>query len=217
MRTQTVLIALSSTILFWTHHPAAHAQVVALDPEYNAGSQTAQPANSTYGWNFTVGPSSLSVTHLGYFDLGQDGLQESHQVGIWNSEGAILTQGTVVSSDSLTGNFRFSLVTPATLEAGETYYIGAHSPSGLDAILHSGPAAGPTTFASEISYIGAVSSTGFSFPGTPAGLNVGVIGPNFQFTPVPEPHEYALVMGLGLAGFYSFRKVRSRRRAAHTA
>jgi hypothetical protein len=183
------------------------AQIVALDSGYDANSYVPQPANTTYGWRFDVGPSAISVTHLGYFDHAQNGLSESHQVGIWEGDGDLVAQAVVASSDSLVGNFRFTLISSVTLQPNTRYFIGADSAGGLDNVIAGAGGAAPV-LASEISAIQATLSngSGFSAPLSDAALNHGVVGPNFQFTPVPEPHEYALVMGLGLAGFYCVRR-----------
>ena len=50
----------------------------------------------TLGWQFKVN-TAIDVTALGVFDSGQDGLVESHDVGIWDSTGNLLVSATVQS------------------------------------------------------------------------------------------------------------------------
>src|SRR5450755_2722444 len=78
----------------------------------------------TLGWEFTVS-QSITVTALGAFDDSQDGLAESHDVGIWDSVGNLLGSTTVAAGtvDPLVNQFRYSSVS-FTLAPG-TYEIGA--------------------------------------------------------------------------------------------
>jgi len=79
-----------------------------------------------YGWAFTTN-APVTITELGYFDSYQDGLQNSHDVGIWDSSGALLGWATVPSGTSavLDGPFRFVPISPIALDADQTYIIGA--------------------------------------------------------------------------------------------
>ena len=185
-----------------------HAQIVAVESTYNPGGiYYSMPPDSTYGWRFAVGDTPLAVTHLGYFDAGLDGLTDSHMVGIWDSAGTLMTQATVPSGTegTLISAYRFTLAAPATLQANTTYFIGGLSPTTSDAII---AFEAPQTYASEITYQTATYSqvTGFASPDTAFSGSHGVFGPNVQFTPVPEPHHYAMFTGLGLAGFFFIRR-----------
>ena len=190
-----------------------HAQIVAVESTFNpAGTYYSLPPDQTYGWRFSVGDTPISVTHLGYFDAGLDGLTDSHQVGIWDSAGTLMTQATVPAGTegTLVSAYRFTLAAPATLEANTTYYIGGLSPSASDTHIMFDA---PQTYASQITYDRATYSqlTGFASPNTPFSATHGVFGANLQFTPVPEPHHYAMFTGLGLTGFFLVRrKMRSK-------
>ncbi len=63
----------------------------------------------TLGWQFTVS-QSITVTALGAFDDSQDGLNESHDVGIWDSLGNSMGSTTVAAGtvDPLVNQFRYS-------------------------------------------------------------------------------------------------------------
>jgi hypothetical protein len=212
MRTYS-LIACISLITFGC--PAITGQIVAVQSANNIGGGGGPfSSDRTFGWQFTVGGSSIAVSKLGYWDFGADGLGDEHTVGIWESGGAgtLVVQGSVPAGTSgeLIGTFRFTDVTPVTLNANQTYYIGGWSPSALDLIFYGSPG---ETIANEITYNGATYAApedlfdrpDISFPSA----NQGVYGPNFAFgpvTPVPEPEEYALAVGLGLVALSFIRK-----------
>ncbi len=186
----------------------SEGQIIAVESTYNPGGlYYSIPMDSTYGWKFTVGDTPLSVSRLGFFDAGLDGLTDAHQIGIWDTGGNLITQATVPSGTggSLVGAYRFELASPATLSANTTYHIGAHSPAPNDtAIMFEAP----QTYASEITYLGASYApvSGFAPPSTSYGASHGVFGPNLEFTPVPEPEHYALLFGFGLLGLACVRK-----------
>jgi hypothetical protein len=143
------------------------------------------------------------------YDAGLNGLVNSHQVGIWNSTGTLLISGTVASgtTDPLVGKFRYTnaLTGILTLAAGD-YVIGGSTTG--DPIVGVIPSGNVTT-APNITFLqnrtNGISNT-FSFPGiTQSGVDVGLFGPNFQFTPatpVPEPMTILGTMtaaGMGVA------------------
>jgi hypothetical protein len=90
---------------------------------------------SYYGY-FTVGyrfnlTRTVSLTDLGLFDLGADGLLHASDIGIWDAgSGDLLVTETLPASESdsspLIGNFRYVAISPVTLGPGE-YVIGAES------------------------------------------------------------------------------------------
>ena len=186
----------------------ARAQLFAVESTYNpGGTYGSAPSGTTYGWSFSVGETPLSVTHLGYFDAGLDGLVDEHRVGIWDFSGALLVEGTVpagaIGTDA--GAYAFTSVDATTLPANETYFIGGMSPSASDAVI---AFAGPQTYAPQVTYLGASYSEtgGFTAPDTLYGASHGIFGPNFQFTPIPEPHHHATLAGIGLAIFFGVRR-----------
>jgi len=98
-------------------HPDPATHVVAAD--YRA----------TIGWSFQTN-SRLRLTHLGYFDMGRDGLMVSHRVGIWNSKGKLLASAVVPAGDDamLWRQYRYVPTKPLLLLAGRTYILGATAP-----------------------------------------------------------------------------------------
>jgi hypothetical protein len=98
-------------------HPDPATHVVAAD--YRA----------TIGWSFRTN-SRLCLTHLGYFDMGRDGLMVSHRVGIWNSNGKLLASAVVPAGEDamLWRQYRYVPTKPLLLPAGRTYILGATAP-----------------------------------------------------------------------------------------
>ncbi len=104
--------------------PAIQAQVrgaiVAND------GQVLQTGAWNLGRSFTV-VSAANVVSLGIFDQGSDGLRNSHQVGLWASDGTLLFSTLIASGTSaiLDGNFRFNDIAPISLNIGSTYFVAA--------------------------------------------------------------------------------------------
>tara|TARA_B100001057_G_C22777058_1_gene922061 strand:- start:196 stop:1425 length:1230 start_codon:yes stop_codon:yes gene_type:complete len=87
----------------------------------------------TIGVEFVVGDSPLRVKALGVEDVRKDGLQQSHQVGIWNADGALLGSVTVPSGKvaDLKEVWRLeNLASPIVLKANTRYFLGASKQAG---------------------------------------------------------------------------------------
>jgi hypothetical protein len=165
------------------------------------------------GYEFQVN-APITVTQLGFYDSGQDGLAESHAVGIYDLSQNLLVSGTVDAgtTDALVGFFRYKAVDPTLLGVG-TYVIAAASgtenytwdPIGLSS-------APEVTWVEDRYLFGSV----LAFPADGPNGRIGIFGPNFEFGPavssVPEPSTLALA-GAGLAGMAG---AALRRRAART-
>jgi Bacterial TSP3 repeat len=141
----------------------------------------------TLGWEFSLdGP--MVLTDLGIFDLGGDGLVESHQVGLWDASGTLVASTTFAAgtSASLDGLFRYAPITPVLLGAG-SYTLGVHYPtaSGGDPVRYDNSLA----FADGVTFLDSKQSVGPSFEqptfGTPS--DPGFFGPNARFLPCAAP------------------------------
>jgi uncharacterized protein DUF4082 len=141
--------------------------------------------SSTLGWKF-LAKDNIVVNRLGYWDFNDDGLGESHQVGIWDASGNILVEGTVSSGTTapLDNKFRYVQVPATPLNAGHTYVIGAYMrANGPDNRL---TAAANFITDSSIEYVNSRYKliSNLSFPDIDATtVGYGYFGPNFQFTP----------------------------------
>jgi hypothetical protein len=84
----------------------------------------------TVGWEFTA-QTDLWVSELGFFDLGQDGLNISHDVGIWDQNHNLLVSATVSAGTAapIIGEYRYVEISPLRLTGGQAYVIGATAPT----------------------------------------------------------------------------------------
>jgi hypothetical protein len=174
----------------------------------------------TLGWSFRVN-QSLAVTGLGFFDdalapFGSTGLVQDHRVSLWTAGGTLLTQTTItnastpVASTAADGRWLFNDITAVILAPG-TYVIGALNSAcaTCDSVRYSDTA----TTSSAITFIEARDNvSGDGFPNlSNSGRNAGYFGPDFAFTPVPEPSMGILVGTMGLIGIGGALWRRSRR------
>ena len=171
-------------------------------------------ADLTIGWTFTVGAQGITVSDLGFFDQGGDGLNTAHNVGIWNSGGSLLASITVPSgtAGSLVSGFRYAALSSGlSLAANQTYTIGAEITVNSSDLFWNQTAA---TIDPKITYGEARDSavnnnftSGFTDPvRSRSDLNFGEFGPNFQV--VPEPGTLAL-LSLPLIALLGARRLRS--------
>lgn len=166
--------------------------------------------DQTVGWQFDV-LSSLTVTGLGWFDEGGDGLAESHQVGLWDPSGTLIASvevpaGTVADLD---GQFRTVAVVPFVLAPGNGYIIG-----GLNSSTNSERLAANVTVTTNpaIRFVGPRFGGLGTRPTNPSVASTGFFGPSFsiQVAQVPEPTLILLTgVGLAWAGARRLRRHRS--------
>ncbi len=186
--------------------PAAASPITPV-VEYTSSSTLSDTRPFTLGYQFTTS-TPFSINALGYF---ADGLGNSHQVGIWNSGGTLLTSATVMSSDPIQGHFQWHSISPFTLAPG-TYtiggqFLGNNDPFPAQAI---GVVTAPGfTWITDEQLFG----SGLNFPTvTTAGSygQNGILAVDFSLTPVPEPATLA-VFGLLAAGggLYTRRRVKA--------
>lgn len=168
---------------------------------FTVGSQfTGFSADETVGWSFEVAGPGVIVSSLGWWDaLPDDPLAATHEVGIWDTAGTLLASATVQVNDPLTGGFRYAELGATLTLAPGTYIIGGRdlvsdgdSYSSTNSALVMG--AGITFLQAARSDIG----LGFSFPNILNNNPGGRFGPNFIYTPVPEPGT-VLMAAFGLA------------------
>ncbi len=154
------------------------------------------------GYRFTMN-SAQSVQSLGVWNgdsLGGGGLDNDHQVGIWDDSQTLIASVTVTTSSPITGDFRYESITPVVLNPGTTYTIGAlYTATDDDGYLSN-----PTIVTNpEVNTVNAVfpasGDLGFVFPTEDSAGNPGRIGPNFIFgDPLPESVPVPTLGGAGL-------------------
>jgi hypothetical protein len=159
-----------------------------------------------FGIRFDV-TSSVTVTALGYYDQGSDGFLDSHEVGLYTGDGTLLASTTVVSSDPLTGWFRYSAIDPLVLLPG-TYEVVGVSHTDLYSYVAQGFSVDP---ALTYLYDRYDSGTTLHYPVGQVVNDVpnGFWGPNLFLdgggVVVPEPASAGLIL-VGLLGLLAYRR-----------
>jgi len=197
------------------------AILVALVAFINSGSLSAAPVpaltfdqtsggsglnqGQNVGWRFDV-LSPVYVTGLGWYDQNHDGLGISHEVGIWDANGTLLTSVTVPSGTvaRLNVQYRMADISPLLLSVGMGYVVGGlNSDQSGDEL-----AARAFTIDSRLAFNHATYSGLSSTFGEPT-LNsigfAGFFGPMFEIDSVPEPSTFALVGFFGIVLVFTRR------------
>lgn len=171
------------------------------------GTETTGFPTRTQGFNFFTNAAPVTISQLGFYDSGSDGLNQSHEVGIWTADGSTLIASAIVPSGTagtLDSGFRFVAITPVVLAANTEYLAGAFNGDNTDAITRFATATtdpritlGSTRFDVQFSgvFTAPTGSQGQTF-------DDGYFGPNFQISAdeVPEPAAITLVAaGIALA------------------
>jgi hypothetical protein len=189
---------------------SARADVALFSPA--RGDVAGTSVEATFGWSFSVGTTSLQVTGLGIWDEGNNGLIGAHPVGLWNSSGTVLATTIIPAGTaaSLLGEYRFvSLLNPIVLSASETYVIGASYDNDdvLDHPCSTLPEVAPHLTVVQARYL---LEAPFGLPVDGATfLPAAYVGPNFEYTVVPEPPGWSLAL-LGVCALVIGKYVKRR-------
>ena len=188
------------------------ASNIAVIPVLGGFQNNSYNYDGTLGWTFDV-RVPISVTSLGYFDAGSDGLANSYPVGIWDGAGNLLISATVPdgTGGSLLEGFRFIAVSPLTLQPGQ-YTIGAFAQAtSTDEFRFGVPL---------INWFSAITpgqhattpGSALSLPAPSNTSGLGYFGPNFigEVATVPEPGSVGL-LAAGLTALVAASKRRQRR------
>jgi hypothetical protein len=105
--------------------PCAAVSAVGPAVSLSGGFELFPAAGTIHGWEFTL-TRPITVTHLGLFDLGSDGFELPHPIGLFRlGDGTLLAGGAMSPGvgDFLVDNFRYVDVPDANLSMGERYVV----------------------------------------------------------------------------------------------
>lgn len=185
-----------------------------------SGGLLTSSVGRNWGWEFNLA-STFQINSLGLFDSGGDGFFGPHDVGIFDTLGALLVSTTVSSSDPLVAGFRYhALVAPAILGPGN-YVLGAifpttGTPDGM--FLNSNGAVILPGVSFVVARLGTGGSETLGFPDQAfAGNSPGYFGPTFDATALgpnaPELDTRGALSALAFVGvLLATLSVRNRKR-----
>lgn len=164
-------------------------------------------AGCTLGYEFNVS-SSIAIDGLGIFDADADGLNNTHAVALWASDGTLLLSTSVLAgtvgtdaSASGAGGFAYADIATMILGAGD-YIVGALFEIGhTDRVVFGASGIFSNDAGASFTEARFVNSGGLDFPTGAAGAGVDdrYFGPGIRIAAVPEPGTLAL-LGIGLFG-----------------
>ena len=166
--------------------------------------------DGTMGFKFDVLGDNFLVTRLGFYDTSGDGLESSHDIGIWaESGGAPLATATLSAGTGATleAEFRWvDLVLPLLLNANTSYVIGAtfvdfdFSDGARDTALID-----PMFSVVDAAYY--AGGAGLNFPNIQYPNLQGFFGPNLSgIASVPDGGSALALLGLGMIGLSTLRR-----------
>jgi len=180
----------------------------------------ARKGSSTLGWSFSTSVDLL-VDGFGLWDDSSDLLYSAHDVGLWTSDGTLVSSATVDNTATPVASasgaqWLFTSVTPFALAPGD-YVLAAFYP--VIKLTETTGSDGYTVAAVDsiltiagVTYTGsaAITSSALTFPISGDALFVnGVFGPNLSVRSVPEPASILLLAtGLIAAGIARRRSAR---------
>ncbi len=177
------------------------------------GNDAGCGAGCTLGYVFNVS-SAVTIDGLGVYDAGSDGLNNTHELALWDNGGALLRSASVgagaTASDvsaSEAGRYLYSDVATLTLNPG-TYIVGGLFEVGdTDHVVFG--AGGIFSNDAGAAYAGSawINTGALQFPTNQLGSSDRYFGPTLRLasTAVPEPGVVVLLI-FGLVGIFFVRR-----------
>lgn len=157
--------------------------------------------NGSLGWDFTVGASDIVVSAIGFWDSGSNGLNTSHQLGLFQTAapnwGVQITSVTIPAGTAAPlgdDGFRYAtLPAPVTLTAGVHYKVcGSITPSEWF-----GYTSNPAKVTYSPDFVPGSVYPGYRndgvFGATVDGVSEKIYVVNMQYATVPEPSVCSLL------------------------
>lgn len=212
--------AVAAAVLYLCPSLSAGTSIAVTDATGSFFSKLITASNgSTFGYAFTTS-QDIVIDYLGIWDEFGNGLYSSHQVGIWDSGMNLLVSAEIGSGTSSAalgnvvqgGQFRYEPIELLTLYAETEYFIAAQYFAGSNGTTDSFLSSDGTALVSTDSLITITDTNrfhvgSFAFPqGSSLNAVAGYLGPNFSFTPVPEPSMSLLLLLSGGASMMRRRR-----------
>lgn len=146
----------------------------------------------------------IEILQLGVYDFEENGLESSHEVGLFTDSGTPLMDAVIPSGESaqLVDGSRMVEVNSVVLEADATYYLLADNWSVDEYVFGNDSLFGIVEFADEIDWIDAVVGDSNDIDSTKSRIGgaPGLLGPNFIYralTPVAGDYNGSGIVDAG--------------------
>jgi len=193
------------------------AQLVGTTTTLESFTNFGNPLNVGYLFNVT---NPFQVTHLAFWDQGDNGLLRNHSIGLWSPTGQLLSTAIVLAGTGgqLVDGHRLVAVTPFILQPGVGYRVGGTTGEpelwAYDGVLANAPGiqwtAGAWCDGNALQDVGSITDPDCGSDPTQTGYFGGNFAGNVVAT--PEPASMALV-ATGLLGVFGVAR-RRRNKAA---